>query len=128
VATEEIALAHSLRKNTEEKRELLFSTLAELREPTIIYCAAPSGATLLARQFGAWAKAQNLETVGGSSYIEAMREWIAEDISPDWCLHALLEQGIAFHHGALPRHLGSAVVDAFNNEDVRYLFCTSTSD
>jgi hypothetical protein len=37
-----------------------------------------------------------------------------------------LRQGIAFHHGALPRHLSSAIVDAFNNRTVRYLFCTST--
>ena len=38
----------------------------------------------------------------------------------------MLEYSIAFHHGALPRHLGSSIVDAFNNGGVRFLFCTST--
>jgi hypothetical protein len=126
VATDEIALAHSWRKNTEEKRNLLFVTLVGLKEPTIIYCAAPSGATQLAKQFGEWLAIQDSQNGQVPDEITAMREWIAENISGDWCLHRLLQQAIAFHHGALPRHLGSAVVDAFNNGGIRYLFCTST--
>jgi hypothetical protein len=126
VATDEIALAHSLRKNTEEKRNLLFVTLAGLKEPTIIYCAAPTGATQLAKQYGDWMTLQQTRGWNVSDEVAAMCEWIGENISPEWCLYRLLQQGVAFHHGALPRHLGSAIVDAFNNGGIRYLFCTST--
>ena len=126
VATDEISLAHSLRKNTEEKRNLLFVTLVGLKEPTIVYCAAPTGATQLAKQFGEWIALQETEPWQLSEEVSAMCEWIGENLSAEWCLHRLLQQGIAFHHGALPRHLGSAIVDAFNNGGIRYLFCTST--
>jgi replicative superfamily II helicase len=37
-----------------------------------------------------------------------------------------LHMGIGFHHGAIPRHLGSSLVDAFNEKKIRWLFCTST--
>lgn len=128
VATEEIALAESLKKDTDEKRELLFKKLAELKEPTIIYCAAPGGASTLAKEFGNWTEQNGVEIREPTEEVKAMREWISDNISPRWCLNELLKKGIAFHHGALPRHLGSAIVDAFNDDDgsVRYLFCTST--
>lgn len=126
VATEEIALAHDLRKNTEEKRELLFNTLSTLADSTIIYCAAPSGASELARQFGEWSQSGAAETRAISPEVAAMQQWIRENIAEEWCLVDLLGCGIGFHHGGLPRHLGSAIVDAFNAGDIRYLFCTST--
>lgn len=37
-----------------------------------------------------------------------------------------LQYSIAFHHGAIPRHLGSSIVDSFNNDGIKYLFCTAT--
>lgn len=124
VATDEIALANNLKKNTERKRELLFKKLTELEEPTIVYCAAPASATKLANQFGKW-----IETYVQPSRSEDVRdmcEWIAENVNPQWCLCSLLQIGVAFHHGALPRHLGSSIVDAFNSGSIRWLFCTST--
>lgn len=46
--------------------------------------------------------------------------------NPRWSLISALNYGVAFHHGALPRHLGSSIVDAFNHNSIRWLFCTST--
>ena len=126
VATEEIALSRSLKKNTPEKRELLFNTLDALGDPTIIYCAAPNGASQLANQYGTWLNSRNVPGQIVSEEIDAMREWVSDNISARWCLHSLLAQGIAFHHGGIPRHLSSAIVDAFNHGSIRYLFCTST--
>jgi len=37
-----------------------------------------------------------------------------------------LSKGIAIHHGAVPRHLGSTIVDLFNDGSIKYLFCTAT--
>lgn len=53
-------------------------------------------------------------------------EWIRENINNKWSLNTALENGVAFHHGALPRHLGSTIVDSFNSGAIRWLFCTST--
>jgi len=124
VATDEIALANNLKKNTEEKREMLFRKLWDLEHQTIIYCAAPGSATKLACQFGKWIGSEF--EPGNSENIQDMCEWISSNVNPQWCLCSLLQFGIAFHHGALPRHLGSAIVDAFNNGSVKWLFCTST--
>ena len=49
-----------------------------------------------------------------------------ENINDKWCLINCLSKGIAFHNGVLPRHLGSSIVDTFNNGGIKYLFCTST--
>lgn len=126
VATEEIALAQSMRSNTHEKRQLLFETLAKFREPTIIYCAAPQGAADLAAEFGSWLDLPEVAAENLPDDIRSIQEWVLDNIAPEWCLVSLLGKGIGFHHGALPRHLGSAIVDSFNNGDLQFLFCTST--
>lgn len=127
VATEEIALAQSMRKNTDEKRDILFSKLSELQDPTIVYCASPGGASTLANQYGAWLQEHRLKAMEAiPDELKSMQEWITDNIAGDWCLNSLLSQGIGFHHGALPRHLGSAIVDAFNHQSINVLFCTST--
>ena len=55
-------------------------------------------------------------------------EWIKENIHEDWILAKSLKYSIGMHHGALPRHLSSSIIDLFdsNRGGVRYLFCTST--
>jgi hypothetical protein len=53
-------------------------------------------------------------------------EWIMENVNSNWSLIEALNCGVGFHHGALPRHLGSTLVDFFNNGSIRFLFCTST--
>ena len=55
-----------------------------------------------------------------------MIDWITENVNARWSLISSLSYGAAFHHGALPRHLGSSIVDAFNLNSIRWLFCTST--
>ena len=53
-------------------------------------------------------------------------EWIQENIHKDWSLSELLKNKIGIHHGALPRHVCSTIVDNFNSNYIQYLFCTST--
>jgi hypothetical protein len=113
------------KKSTEAREEELFRLLLELHEPTIIYCSSPSKATGLADRFNS----KFSKTKQTSSLAKANMEiidWIEENIHEQWCLARTLTGGIGFHHGQIPRHLGSSLVDAFNRGHIQYLFCTST--
>ncbi|PJZ70813.1 hypothetical protein CH373_18360 [Leptospira perolatii] len=107
-----------------KKVELLFNLLDQLEGSTLIYCASPNKATQLSIRY-----ASLLEDAMAFSISETandISEWITVNIHRRWSLKDAIDQGIAFHHGALPRHLGSSIVDAFNEGKIKYLFCTST--
>jgi hypothetical protein len=113
------------RSAKEEKEARLFDLLATLKEPTMIYCAAPEKAATLALRFS--------RSIGGpkrrfrgDAEVKELQEWIDENIHQKWALRETVPNGVAFHHGALPRHLGSSIVDAFNSGAILHLFCTST--
>ena len=131
VAVDEKSLEITNRVKATEKKELkknaLFEFLASKDEQTLIYCSSPNKATALCLEFINYLKENNsssfvIDTSGNKDIID----WIAENINPRWSLIEALKQGSASHHGALPRHLGSSIVDQFNSGSVRWLFCTST--
>jgi hypothetical protein len=112
-------------RRREEKEQRLFRLLSSLKEPTLVYCASPEKASRLALQY------VKSDSVGKSrprvaAETKELIDWIDENIHPKWALRELLAHGIGFHHGALPRHLGSSMVDLFNAGPVKVLFCTST--
>ena len=114
-----------------EKKELkkrkLFELLAETDEQTLIYCSSPNKATALCLEFVDFLKTNNFKSkVKNVEANKEMIEWVSENVNSRWSLIQSLDFGVAFHHGALPRHLGSSIVDAFNCNSVRWLFCTST--
>lgn len=55
-----------------------------------------------------------------------MIEWIEKNISKRWSLIESIKNGVAFHDGALPRHITSSIIDYFNDGLIKVLFCTST--
>lgn len=115
------------KEKKEQKKLNLFHFLSSVKEQTIIYCSAPNKATNLALEFLTYLKENNIQIENEFvSENNDIIEWIQESVNNKWSLNNALEYGIAFHHGALPRHLGSTVVDYFNNGSVRWLFCTST--
>lgn len=113
----------------DEKRRLLYSLLVdEVEGPTMIYCSSKAKAAELASgllayigQSAPWMKSA-LRTTANNELVE----WIAANIHPSWQMAEVLAHSIAFHHGAVPRHLGSSIVDAFNQGSIKFLFCTST--
>lgn len=131
VAVDEKSLEIQDKVKAKEKKELkkkaLFELLAKIDEQTLIYCSSPNKATDLCSEFIEYLKSKNInpkiENVGNN---KEMIDWITENINSRWLLNQSLNFGAAFHHGALPRHLGSSIVDAFNENSVRWLFCTST--
>ncbi len=130
VAVDEKSLEITDRVKAKEKKELkkkaLFELLSDTDEQTLIYCSSPSKATALCLEFIQYLKSQTHSLNTNSSENQEMSDWIAENVNPNWSLIDALNHRAAFHHGALPRHLGSSIVDAFNNSEIRWLFCTST--
>ncbi|MCX7554000.1 helicase-related protein [Marinicella sp. S1101] len=131
VAVDETSNIVEGKLKVKEKKELkklnLFNYLISQNEQTIVYCSAPNRTTNLALEFLQFLK-ENVIKVN-NPYVEENNdviEWVKENINGKWSLNDALEFGIGFHHGAVPRHLGSTIVDYFNNGSIRWLFCTST--
>jgi hypothetical protein len=115
------------KEKKEHKKQSLFELLASTDEQTLIYCSSPNKATTLCLEFIDYLKSNNKSSpISNIAANEEMIEWISENVNSRWSLISSLTAGAAFHHGALPRHLGSSIVDAFNQSSIRWLFCTST--
>jgi len=127
VAVDEVDVSDSRTISKDKRAEQLFMLLLKLPEPTLIYCSSPEKATDLASLFLEYLRKHKINIKDSKdASIADIKEWLNENIHPDWALNACLEQAIGIHHGALPRHLGSSIVDAFNAGGIQYLFCTST--
>lgn len=60
---------------------------------------------------------------------EELTKYLSQSISKGWDLISCIERGVAFPHGAMPRHVQDLIVDEFNdtsNQGVNYLFCTTS--
>jgi len=114
------------KQKKEDKKVQLFKKLSELDEPTLIYVSSPAKCNELALGFIQYLQSEGVKQRRISSEIAQMCDWIRENIHRNWTLIDALQNSVAFHHGALPRHLGSSIVDAFNSGSIKYLFCTAT--
>jgi hypothetical protein len=112
----------------EEKKVALFNLLlSKAGEQTLIYCSSPQKSTDLCVEFLSFLEHNSdYKKVSNSNKINNIVEWIEKNINPNWSLIKGLKNGIAIHHGGLPRHLGSSIVDCFNSLHIKWLFCTST--
>lgn len=55
--------------------------------------------------------------------------YLSNTVSPQWSLIQCVKRGVAFHHGAMPRHIQDLIVDEFNDgtsAGIDYLFCTTS--
>lgn len=108
------------------KENVLYELIDEIKEnQVIVYCSSPNRARKLAGNYFKRLK-DNIFFNQTSKKEIAMIEWINKNISESWSLSGMLKYKIAFHDGALPRHITSSLVDYFNAGDIDVLFCTST--
>ncbi|HET9569829.1 MAG TPA: helicase-related protein [Bacteroidales bacterium] len=111
-------------KFKEYKENILFDLLLSLNdEQSIIYCSSPARVRYLSSCFLKYLKAK------GHTHEESeldIAEWIKINISPKWSLLELLSYKIGIHDGALQKHITTSIIDYFNNQKIKYLFCTST--
>jgi hypothetical protein len=101
------------KKPLEKLKELAES----LSGPTLVFCSSPDRAKLVA---------EALPDGSPSSSVSEAANWIAQHYHPEWHLVKALNRGIGIHHGRVPRSLAQYVVRAFNDEQLKYLICTST--
>jgi hypothetical protein len=128
VDVEKRYLGKGWKEKDERRTSDLYVLLRSLQEPTLIYCASPEKAAGLASGFCSWLGEQNgpRDLTKSTPANDEIIEWVAANIHAEWALTDVLKSGIGFHHGQLPRHLGSTLVDSFNQGTIHYLFCTST--
>lgn len=108
----------------EFKEKTLFDLLlSKKNEQTIIYCSSPNRVRALSMKF-----CKYLIEIGESeSGVDLdIIEWIKENISENWSLIKLLNNKIGIHDGALQKHITTSIIDYFNNELIKFLFCTTT--
>jgi len=111
----------------EEKENALFALLKDLEDPTIIYCSAPTSAFNLMKNFLRYCRKNDVIPRNFEELKELdLVQWIGEYVHPKWKLREALVYSIAVHHGGLPRHIGSSIIDYFNQRKIKYLFCTAT--
>lgn len=112
-------------KYKEYKENVLFELLLSLKnEQSIIYCSSPARVRYLSLKFLDFlVKAQ--EDLDLHLEIDLI-EWIEINISTEWSLIDLLNNQIGIHDGALQKHITSTIIEYFNENRLKFLFCTST--
>ncbi|SPZ60516.1 ski2-like helicase [Serratia quinivorans] len=114
----------NLGKKAKLKENVLFELLKSREgEQSIIYCSSPNRARKLAKKYSDYIINSNKKVIANEISII---EWIAKNISPRWSIVQSLQCGVAFHDGALPRHMTSSLIDYFNDGNLKVLFCTTT--
>ncbi|WP_296682144.1 DEAD/DEAH box helicase [Flavobacterium sp.] len=111
-------------KFKEYKENILFDLLISLQnEQSIIYCSSPARVRYLSSQFLKYLIEKNYTKTNDNLDII---EWIKINISAEWSLLDLLSLEIGIHDGALQKHITTTIIDYFNTQKIKYLFCTST--
>jgi len=106
------------------KENALFELLFQLKdEQTMIYCSSPSKARKLSKKFYDFIKDKIKPNTEDDI---PLIEWIKKNITKNWSLVEQLKYKIAFHDGALQKHISSSIVKYFNDKKINFLFCTST--
>ena len=111
-------------KGKEFKEQKLFELLYQLKnEQTIIYCSSPNRVRYLSIKFKEYLKSRS------ERYFDSdipLIEWIENYIDRNWSIIECLKYGVGIHDGALPKHMTTSIIKYFNNNKIKYLFCTST--
>lgn len=124
VYTETKNLYDSMRKKHGGKVlfEDIFSVLDEIEDQSLVFCASPSTARNLA-----FAYCRHLvEKRGRGSSDIPLIQWIRENLHVEWSLASCLLNGIGIHDGAMPKHITASTIKYFNEQRLKFLFCTNT--
>lgn len=117
----------SPRKIDNQKLPDLFELLDSLSdEQTIIYCASPSRARRLSREYLLHVKSKGGIPCNSERNELPLCEWIECNVSSEWSLNEALSYGIAIHDGSLQKHISNSIISYFNTKRLHYVFCTST--
>lgn len=106
-------------KTIEEKRNNIIKTIGNGNK-NIIYCNSINDTVRIAINFA------NVLPIKQNENINKVIKLIKENIYDEYYLIDCLERGVAFHFGKLPQNIREKVEELFINDEIDYLFCTST--
>ena len=114
----------SRKESPKERETRLFELLTSLsEEQTIIYCSSPDRVRSLSKKFCSYLLENTEQKIDLDLPII---EWISNNISHRWSINNVLKHRIGIHDAALPKHVTTSIIDYFNDNKLKYLFCTST--
>lgn len=115
---------HTSKESSINREIELFNLLISLSdEQTIIYCSSPDRVRSLSKKFYSYV----LKNTRQNTKINLpLIEWISKNLSTRWSINNILGYGIGIHDAALPKHITTSIIDYFNHNRLKYLFCTST--
>ncbi len=100
----------------------VYQILDDLDDQTLIYCSSPKSARKLA--FG------YCEHLIANGHLPTSNlplvDWIHDNLSYRWSLAKCLQHGISVHDGSMPKHITASTIEYFNQEKIKFLFCTNT--
>ena len=115
---------HESNKSSKNREIELFDLLISLsHEQTIIYCSSPDRVRSLSKKFYSYLLKSGTQI---SNNKLPLIEWISKNLSTKWSINNILRYGIGIHDAALPKHITTSIINYFNNNRLKYLFCTST--
>jgi len=109
---------------TDGKIERLEAFLSDLKsvgnDSSLVFTKSPQSARKLLQEI------TNKGFQYDSTIGPQLGDWIANNFHPEWTIAEGTQNGIAVHHGKLPRSLGQLFVQLFNQGELKQLICTST--
>ncbi len=112
-----------IRRGNKVLEDDLFTVLDNISGQTLIFCASPSTARNLAFQY-----ARHLNSIVNHRKGAKLPliEWIDNNISWGWSLSNCLNNEIGIHDGSMPKHITTTTIRYFNEQKLKFLFCTNT--
>lgn len=102
--------------------EDIFAVLDATEDQSLIFCSSPSTARKLA-----FAYSNHLEAQGNEQNTDIpLIQWINENLGVEWSLAHCLSNGIGIHDGSMPKHITVSTIKYFNDQKLKFLFCTNT--
>ena len=109
------------RSRSEEHFSVFLSDLKSVGEQaSLVFTAHPGSAIDLANAL------LNEKVSYRTEKSELLSDWIARNYHPEWIQARAAREGIAAHHGRVPRSLAQLFVRAFHFGMIKVLICTST--
>jgi hypothetical protein len=116
---------HNLRFDGIQYRKYLYNSLQFLcrhlrNEPTLIFSPTKSAATDIAD------KLKNVYKNTNNEKSIDLEEYIRETVHPKYRLIDCVKAGVGYHHGNVPTHARLAIEEAFRQNAITALACTTT--
>ncbi len=109
------------RTNNDDRLSNFLSDLKSVGDQSsLVFTKSPPSARVLLQ------KIIDEEVLYKSDIGPLLGDWIANNFHKEWAIAEGTQNGIAIHHGRLPRSLGQLFVQLFNQGDLKLLICTST--